>query len=124
MAEAPDEGRVESAAEKAFRRRFGGKDKGRNKREDYALDLFREAEAYLTDFDRVNGILRELGKLYNPVTNAPIVDLETRQRVMVLLRAGSNDEACALLDERRRLYAPAERPEDSRIPSQEQWDTQ
>jgi hypothetical protein len=115
---------VESAAERAFKRRFGGKDKGRNKREDYALDLFREAEAYLEDLDRVNRILRELGKLYNPVTNAPIVDLETRQRIMTLLQATSVSDARALLDERRRLYAPAERPDDSRIRSQEQWDTQ
>lgn len=123
MAE-PDGGPIESAAERAVKRRFGGKDKGRNKREDYALDLFREAEAYLGDFDRINGILRELGKLYNPVTNAPIVDLETRQRVMALLRAGTEAEARALLDERRRLYAPREAPDDSRIRSQEQWDTQ
>lgn len=122
MAEADEP--VESAAERAFKRRFGGKDKGRNKREDYALDLFREAEAYLEDLDRVNRILRELGKLYNPVTNAPIVDLETRQRIMTLLQATSVSDARALLDERRRLYAPAERPDDSRIRSQEQWDTQ
>jgi len=123
MAEA-DESRVPSAAERAFQRRFGGKDKGRNKREDYALDLFREAEAYLNDLDRVNGILRELGKLYNPVLDGPIVDLETRRRVMALLRTGARDEAHALLDERRRLYAPQEREGDSRIRSQEQWDTQ
>lgn len=123
MAEA-DEPRVESAAERAFQRRFGGKDKGRTKREDYALDLFREAEAYLDDIDRVNGILRELAKLYNPVLNAPIVDLDTRRRVMALLRAGARDEARGLLDERRRLYAPLEREDDSRIRSQEQWDTQ
>jgi hypothetical protein len=45
---------LESAAERAFKRRFGGKDKGRNKRDDYALDLFREAEAYLRDTARVN----------------------------------------------------------------------
>jgi len=124
MAEPAGEPPIESAAERAFKRRFGGKDKGRNKREDYALDLFREADAYLDDFERVNSILRELGKLYNPVTDAPIVDLETRQRVMTLLRAGTPDEARVLLDERRRLYAPLDRPDDSRIRSQEQWDTQ
>jgi len=114
---------VESAAEKAFKRRFGGKDKGRNKRDDYALDLFREALAYLDDVPRVNSLLRELGKLYNPVINAPIVDLPTRQRIMALLGEGSRSEAERLLDERRRLYAPQERPEDSRLRSQEQWDT-
>jgi hypothetical protein len=115
--------RPESAAERAFKRRFGGKDKGRDKREDYALDLFREAIGCLDDVERVNGLLRELGKLYNPVTDAPIVDLETRREVMALLRAGSRGEAEQLLDRRRQLYAPVERAEDSRIRSQEQWDT-
>ncbi|HZF05002.1 MAG TPA: hypothetical protein VE932_11795 [Patescibacteria group bacterium] len=123
MAEEPGD-RIESAAEKAFKRRFGGKDKGRNKREDYALDLFREAAAYLDDAERVNRILRELGKLYNPVKNAPIVDLETRQRIMALLQAGSREEAGRVLDERRQLYAPVEQAGDSRLRSQEQWDTQ
>jgi len=36
-----EEGRPESAAERAFKRRFGGKEKGRHKRDDYALELFR-----------------------------------------------------------------------------------
>ena len=117
------EERIESAAEKAFKRRFGGKDKGRNKREDYALDLFREAAAYLDDPDRVNAVLRELGKLYNPVTNNPIVDLETRQRVVTLLRAGARELAVTVLDNQRRLYAPLERDDNARLRSREQWDT-
>src|SRR2546423_13138102 len=87
------EERIESAAEKAFKRRFGGKDNGRNKREDYALDLFREAAADLDDLERVNGILRELCKLYNPVIDAPIVDLGTGQRIGTLLQGGSREEA-------------------------------
>ena len=123
MAEASPDKPVESAATKAFKRRFGGKDKGRDKRDDYALDLFREAAAHLDDPARMNELLRELGKLYNPVVNAPIVDLSTRQVIVTLLRAGSRDEAMRVLDERRRLYAPLEHPEDSRLRSQEQWDT-
>jgi hypothetical protein len=99
---------AESAAERAFKRRFGGKDKGRNKRDDYALDLFREALAYLHDTSRVNAILRELGKLYNPVTDAPIVSLDMRQRIITLLDAGELDGARALLDECCRLYAPVD----------------
>jgi hypothetical protein len=97
---------VESAAERAFKRRFGGKDKGRNKRDDYALDLFREAAAYLDDLPRVNGILRELAKLYNPLTDAPIVGLDDRRRIVTLLEAGDPAGAQAILDECRRLYAP------------------
>ena len=71
----------------------------------------------------MNGILRELSKLYNPVIDAPIVDLATRQRIMTLLQGGSREEAVRLLDERRRLYAPREQADDSRLRSQEQWDT-
>jgi hypothetical protein len=97
---------VESAAERAFQRRFGGKEKGRNKRDDYALDLFREAVAYLDDTARVNGILRELGKLYNPVTDTPIVSLDARRRVIEHLESGDRDAARLLLDECCRLYAP------------------
>jgi hypothetical protein len=103
-----EEPRIESAAERAFKRRFGGKDKGRNKRDDYALDLFREALAFLDDTPRVNGILRELGKLYNPVTNAPIVGLDARRRIIGLLEAGDTDRARSLLDECCHLYAPVD----------------
>jgi len=123
VAEASSDEPVESAAAKAFKRRFGGKDKGRNKRDDYALDLFREAAACLDDPARVNELLRELGKLYNPVLNAPIVDLRARQTIVSLLHEGSRAEAARLLDERRRLYAPVENPDVSHLHSQEQWDT-
>ena len=99
---------IESAAERAFKRRFGGKEKGRNKRDDYALDLFREAQAYFDDIGRVNGILRELGKLYNPVTDAPIVSLDARRRIVTLLQAGDAAGARPILDECCRLYAPVD----------------
>ena len=103
-----DDGRGESAAERAFKRRFGGKEKGGNKRDDYALDLFREAAAHLDDPPRVNAILRELGKLYNPVSNAPIVPLEVRRRVMSLLESGDHAGAQMALDDCCRLYAPVD----------------
>jgi hypothetical protein len=103
---------IESAAERAFKRRFGGKEKGRNKRDDYALDLFREALAYLADTRRVNAILRELGKLYNPVANAPIVSLEARRRIVTLLEAGDTETARSTLDECCRLYAPVDSGDD------------
>jgi hypothetical protein len=99
---------VESAAERAFKRRFGGKDKGRNKRDDYALDLFREAGAYLHDVPRVNAILRELGKLYNPVTDAAILGLDARRRIVGCLEVGDTSGARTLLDECCKLYAPVD----------------
>jgi hypothetical protein len=75
------------------------------KREDYAVELFREAEAHLSDIARVDRILLELGRFYNPLLDAPIVDLGTRRRIIELLEARQPDEARRLLDERLALYA-------------------
>ena len=92
-----------SAQERAYRRGFRQK----NKRDDYALDLFAEARAKLADDpDRVGRILRELSRLYNPLTNGPLVDPDACGRIMALLAAGRAGEAGALLEERYRLYAP------------------
>ena len=55
------------------------------RRDDYAVELFREAQANLEDLQRVNRILLELGRFYNPYINAPIVDLATRRRIIELL---------------------------------------
>jgi FdhD protein len=93
----------ESPESRAYRRGFRQK----NKRDDYALDLFQEARTCLgADTARVDRILRELSRLYNPLADGPIVDLATRARIMGLLGEGRPTEAAALLDERYRLYAP------------------
>ena len=78
------------------------------KREDHAIELFREAQAHLTDIARVNRILLELGRFYNPVIDAPIVDLATRRRIVELLEARRTEEAQRLLEERLALYARIE----------------
>ncbi len=75
------------------------------KREDYAVELFREAQAHLDDVARVDRILLELGRFYNPFVNGPIVDLATRRRILALLQASRGEEARQLLDERLSLYA-------------------
>jgi hypothetical protein len=75
------------------------------RRDDHAIDLFREAEANLADPRRVDRILLELGKFYNPLTNGPIVDLATRRRIIELLSASRQQEASALLEERLLRYA-------------------
>ena len=104
----PDEG---SAAARAYRRGFRQK----NRRDDYALDLFQEARAKLVgDPARVGQILAELARLYNPLADGPVVDLATRGRIMALLEQGRCPEAEALLDERYRLYAPLD--DDERPP--------
>lgn len=95
----------DSAAARAYRRGF----RQRNRRDDYALDLFQEARAKLgQDPVRVDHILRELARLYNPLADGPVVDLATRGRIMALLQEGRGAEAEALLEERYRLYAPLE----------------
>jgi FdhD protein len=94
---------AESPEARAYRRGFRQK----SRRDDYALDLFQEARARLGDNTaRVDQVLRELARLYNPLADGPIVDLATRARIMGLLSEGRPAEAEALLDERYRLYAP------------------
>jgi hypothetical protein len=103
VAETPQGG---PADERAYRRRF--KDKG-DKRDDYAVDLFREALGNLDDPGRVSRALGELGRLYNPLADGPIVDLETRQQVVELLTVGLVEEARRLVEGRLRLYLPGGR---------------
>ncbi|HEY2993301.1 MAG TPA: hypothetical protein VGM22_10830 [Methylomirabilota bacterium] len=98
----------ESPEERAYRRGFRQK----NKRDDYALDLFHEARAKLgSDPKRVGEILGELARLYNPLANGPIVDLATRAAIMARLEAGRPGEAEHLLDQRYQLYAPIDEAE-------------
>jgi hypothetical protein len=93
----------DSPEERAYRRGFRQK----SRRDDYALDLFDEARAKLaSDLPRVDQILRELTRLYNPLADGPLVDLATRARIMALLEEGRADEAETLLDARYQLYAP------------------
>ena len=95
----------ESPEARAYRRGFRQKDK----RDDYALDLFHEARAKLgTDAARVGHILKELARLYNPLIDAPVVDPATSARIMTLLETGRSEDAAALLDDRYRLYAPVD----------------
>ena len=97
------EGEGGSPEARAYRRGF----KQKSRRDDYALDLFEEARTKLgADLERVDHLLRELSRLYNPLTDGPIVDLATRARIMGLLQDGRTAEAAALLETRHQLYAP------------------
>ncbi len=53
----------------------------------------------------VDRLLLQLGRFYNPYVNAPIVDLETRKRIVAMLELGDEEGARRLLDERLALYA-------------------
>ena len=79
------------------------------KRDDYAVELFKEAHAHLDDIARVDRILLELGKFYNPLVHGPIVDLATRRRIVEHLDAAQIEDARRLLDERLALYARIDR---------------
>jgi hypothetical protein len=75
------------------------------KRDDYAVELFREAQAHLDDVPRVDRILVQLGRFYNPIANEAIVDPATRRRIIELLQKSQAEEARRLLDERLARYA-------------------
>lgn len=75
------------------------------KRDDPAIDLFREAQASLADIARVKRILFELGRLYNPVTNGPILDLARRRQLVELLESGAFEDARQLLEQCVKDYA-------------------
>jgi hypothetical protein len=80
--------------DRAYQRRF--RDKG-NKRDDWAIDAFRQVFASLDDPPRVDRLLFELGRYYNPIADGPIVDLPARRRVAQLLAGGHTEEARQVL---------------------------
>ena len=67
-------------------------------RENDEVRMMRDALAHLDDLPRVKGILLELGRFYNPVTNASVVVPDLRRRVVDLLEAGDAEGARTLLD--------------------------
>ena len=83
------------------------------RRDDYAVELFREALEHLDDRDRVSRILQSLGRFYNPYVDQSIVDLATRRQVLEALESGETETARRLLDERLRLYARSDEAEPS-----------
>ncbi len=78
------------------------------RRDDHAVNLFREAKAHLTDVPRVDRILLELGRFYDPLAGGAIVDMRTRVTIVEALRAGRTEDALRLLDERFALYTKFE----------------
>ena len=67
-------------------------------RENDEVRMMREALANLDDLPHVKGILLELGRFYNPVTNASFVVPDLRRRVLNLLEPGDAESARALLE--------------------------
>ena len=67
-------------------------------RENDEVRMMREALANLNDLPRVKGILLELGRFYNPVSNGSVVVPDLRRRVVDLLEGGDAEGARALLE--------------------------
>lgn len=82
------------------------------KREDYAVELFREAQANLGDRARLSRILHELGRFYNPYIDAPIVDLATQKRIVEHVEQARPAEATRLLEQRLALYARSDQADE------------
>ena len=70
----------------------------RTRREDYAVDVLRQARARFDAPDDVDRMLRELGRYYNAIADAPVVSLEERRGIVESLRAGRLEEAARVLD--------------------------
>jgi len=100
-----DEHRPDPGEDLVFRR---GK---LRKRDDPAIDLFREALAHLEDVGRVKGIVVELSRLYDPVSNGAILSPATGRRVVEGLEAGRVEEARQLLEGALRTYTHRPTPD-------------
>jgi hypothetical protein len=74
------------------------------KREDDEVRMMREAIANLADVPRVKQILLELGRFYNPVSDAPVLGIETRRVIVTLLEAGDAEGARAALEAQLAAY--------------------
>ena len=74
-------------------------------REDFGIELFREALEHFPDTPRLKHVLLELSRAYNPVVNGPILDPATRRRILELIEAGQGPEARQALEECLTAYA-------------------
>jgi len=75
------------------------------RRDDYAVELFQEALQHLDDPQRLDRILLQLGRFYNPYIDQSIVDPTTRRSVLQALEKGATELARTLIEERLKLYA-------------------
>jgi hypothetical protein len=80
------------------------------KRRDRGADLFHTALQQIDDPERLRPALRELSRIYDPVTNATLLTPEVRHRVLELAGGGSREEARRLLEAALARYAEAGQP--------------
>ena len=97
--DAPEEGRGNSP--------WGGPSKRGlkvRKREDYGVSLFRNALDRFADRAPLRHALLELTRVYNPLTNGPILDPAVRRRMLELAETGQDAEARRLLEDALATY--------------------
>ncbi len=75
------------------------------KREDFGIELFREALEHFPDTSHLKRVLLELSRSYNPVVNGPILGPTSRRRILELIEAGQEPEARRVLEECLTAYA-------------------
>lgn len=78
------------------------------KRQDTGIELFRRAETYLGNLERLKPILFELSRLYNPLIDGPLIDRASYARILESVEAGRPDDARRILEARLALYAPGD----------------
>jgi hypothetical protein len=81
-----------------------GKGFRERKREDHALVVIRDLLGSLDDLARVRGLLRELGRYYDPVLGGAIVEVQHQRAIVEALEAGRAEEARGLIQGRYELY--------------------
>jgi len=74
------------------------------KREDHALVLIERLKESLADLAEVRGILRELGRYYDPVLGGAIMEVRHQRAIVEALEAGRQAEALSVVEERYELY--------------------
>ena len=74
------------------------------KREDHALVLIDQLRENLGDLSVVRGILRQLGRFYDPVLGGAILDLDQQREIVAALEAGRRAEAEAVIEARYAMY--------------------
>ena len=74
------------------------------KREDHVLVLIERLKENLENLAEVRGILRDLGRYYDPVLGGAIMEVRHQRAIVGALEAGRQAEALALVEQRYELY--------------------
>ena len=72
--------------------------------QDVVDKLFEEIRSHFDDLARVNRLLLELTRIYDPLLSSRVVEPSTHRQIMELLGIGKTAEARRLLEERIELH--------------------